>query len=176
MPLPGSIRNCLIPVALLLSFTAAAQGISRYNTFSYNVNEGLLQSTIGDIEYDNNNFLWISFPNGIQKFDGNIFTGISIQPGLPDDKNVAFFRSRNGDLFISHSKGITRYDTRNNRFTLLCEQPHSFTKAPIFVGEDEGVLYSYDQVGNINGLDTRSLKNVSTMNTGFPGFDNTLQN
>ncbi|HMX80686.1 MAG TPA: hypothetical protein PLG91_10265, partial [Ferruginibacter sp.] len=98
MPLPGSIRNCLIPVALLLNFTAAAQGISRYNTFSYNVNEGLLQSTIADIEYDSNNFLWISFPNGIQKFDGNTFTTISPQAGLPEDKNVTFFRSRNGDL------------------------------------------------------------------------------
>ncbi|HNJ93472.1 MAG TPA: triple tyrosine motif-containing protein [Ferruginibacter sp.] len=176
MPLPGSIRNCLIPVALLLNFTAAAQGISRYNTFSYNVNEGLLQSTIADIEYDSNNFLWISFPNGIQKFDGNTFTTISPQAGLPEDKNVVFFRSRNGDLFISHPKGITRYDIRNNRFTLLYEQPPSYTHAPIFVGEDEGVLYSYDQEGNMNGIDTRLLKNVSTSKTGFPGFDNTIQN
>jgi hypothetical protein len=62
----------------------------RYNSVSYNVNEGLLQSTIADVEFDKYNFCWISYPNGIQRFDGTTFKLIPIQAGLPDNKFCRF--------------------------------------------------------------------------------------
>lgn len=168
MKVKSLIYGCII--ILVTATGAGAQSITRYNTFSYNVNEGLLQSTIGDIEFDNNNFLWISFPNGIQKFDGNHFTTVTTQPGLPDDKHVSFFRDHAGDLFISHSRGISRYDINRNRFMQVYQQPQAFVKPALFIGEDENIVYTYDQEGYINGFELSSFKMVSTVKTGFPSF------
>ena len=146
------------------------QHISRYNTFSYSVNEGLLQSTIIDIAVDKNNFCWISFPNGIQRFDGKNFTTVPVERGLPDDKGVLFFRCINGYLFISHSKGISVYEINSNRFTQIYTF-HSPEKIPAqFIGEDGGTVYFYSQSGNITGINSKSLKIVSEIKTGFPDY------
>ncbi len=148
---------------------AIAQSIERLNSFSYSVNEGLLQSTIGDIAYDKNNFCWISFPNGIQKFDGREFTIVPIQPGLPDDKLVKFFRCSNGDLLISHSQGISKYEITGNRFV----QVHSLTgtkKTAQFIGEDEQLLYLYTVDGNITGINQQNYTVSSNTKTGLPDY------
>ena len=89
-----------------------AQRTERFHSFTYSVNEGLLQSTIGDIAIDKNNYCWISFPNGIQKFDGKHFIRIPVQPGLPDDTKTGLIQCANGDLLISHSFGISKYEVR----------------------------------------------------------------
>ena len=153
--------------ALATSQGLQAQTISRYNTFSYNVNEGLLQTTLGDIAYDKNNFCWISFPNGIQKFDGKDFSIVPIQPGLPDDKFTKFFRCRNGDLLISYSQGISKYEIDGNRFM----QVYRFSgekKPALFIGEDDNIVYFYTIGGEITGIDCRNFRIRSTVNAGFP--------
>lgn len=81
----------ILIVVFVSNYYTNAQTIERYNTFSYNVNEGLLQSNIGDLAFDKHNFCWISFANGIQKFNGKTFINIPLQQGLPDDKWVNFF-------------------------------------------------------------------------------------
>ena len=145
-----------------------SQPISRYNTFSYSVNEGLLQSTIGDIEIDANNFCWISFPNGIQKFDGNTFVNIPVQPGLPDDKYTTFFRCNNGDLLISHSGGISKYNIEADNFLLLYKQPASYQKPVYFIGEESGILYCYDEAGDITAFDCSNFQVSSVFKATLP--------
>lgn len=148
-----------------------AQTIERFNSFSYNVNEGLLQSTITDMAFDKNNFCWISFPNGIQKFDGKNFTAVPVQAGLPDDKSVLFFRSSNGDLLLSHSGGITRYEINSNRF-IQVYAIHAGEKTPAqFIGEDENIIYFFTETGNITGIDCRTFKVVSDTKTGVQGYN-----
>lgn len=145
-----------------------SQSVSRYNTFSYNVNEGLLQSTIGDIAFDRNNFCWLSYPNGIQRFDGNTFTTVPVQPGLPNDKLVLFFQCSNGDLLISHAEGISKYEIAGNRFRQLYTNSPGINTPGQFIGEDEGIVYFYTQAGTINGINYQTLKVVSEIKTGFP--------
>lgn len=152
---------------MLCSFTKA-QTIERYNSFSYNVNEGLLQSTIIDLEFDKNNFCWLSFPNGIQKFDGNIFTTIGVQPGLPDDKWVHFFRCRNGDLLISHSMGISKYDIKDNRFTQFYSNPDNIRRPAQFIGEDENIVYTLEKTGVITSFQSQTLKKLNEWKIDFP--------
>lgn len=148
---------------------AQTQRIERFNTFSYSVNEGLLQSTISDIAYDKNNFCWISFPNGIQKFDGREFTIVPIQQGLPDDKFARFFRCSNGDLLISHSQGISKYDITGNRFVQV--YAYGGTKQPsLFIGEDEQAIYFYTVEGNITGLNLKGFTVSSNTKTGLPDY------
>lgn len=154
-----------------LSGPLPAQVINRYNTFSYSVNEGLLQSTLANIEIDQNNFCWISFPNGIQKFDGNSFTIVPVQPGLPDDKYTQFFRCGNGDLLISHMYGISRYNIAADNFSLVYRQkPEGQKPSPLFIGEDAGVLYCFDEsTGVVTALDCRTFNVLSEFKTGLTG-------
>lgn len=153
---------------MFLNIPASGQPITRYNTFSYSVNEGLLQTTINSLEIDKNNFCWISFPNGIQKFDGHSFTNVSVQPGLPDDKGVFFFRSRNGVLLVGHTKGISRYNIERNSFSQVY-QPDIRQNRPVsFIGEDGDVIYFYDENGTITGIHNDTYKIVSVMKTELP--------
>ena len=163
-------------LAVLLYHSSRAQLLNRYNTFSYNVNEGLLQSTIGDIEVDKNNFCWVTFPNGIQQFDGNNFRTIKIQPGLPDDKYAKLFRCSNGDLLISHSQGISRYEIEKNSFIQVYKQPAGLQKPVYFIGEDDGIIYCYDEKATIFGIQRGTFKIVSSVNTGMPSYSTQSEN
>jgi signal transduction histidine kinase len=158
----------LLYISLSGSIIAWPQTIERYNTFSYNVNEGLLQSTIGDIAFDKNNFCWISFPKGIQKFDGKNFTNIPVQPGLPDDKFVKFFKCSNGDLLLSHKGGISKYEISKNRFILIYNNTTSVNKPATFIGEDGDIIYFYTENGTITGINSTTYKLFTEIKTALP--------
>lgn len=172
-------KRCYIWLLLLVFLHQTglnAQPFSRYNTFSYSVNEGLLQTTMADMEVDKNNFCWLSFPNGIQKFDGNNFINVKVQPGLPDDKAVLFFRCHNGDLLISHSRGISKYDISANLFTQVYRQIPALQKPVIFIGEDAGIIYFYDETAAISGMNSSTFKIVTAIKTGFPEHGSNTEN
>lgn len=166
------MRYCLLWLCFWMFCTSrlAAQNISRYNTFSYSVNEGLLQTTISDIAVDKNNFCWLSFPNGIQKFDGNSFSNIPVQPGLPDDKLVKFFKCSGGDFFLAHSHGISKYDISRNRFVQVYNNAASVSAPPTFIGEDENIIYFYSDNGIIIGINSKTFQIVSETKTGLPVY------
>lgn len=157
-------------------FASLCQPLTRFNTFAYNVNEGLLQSTIWDIGIDKNNFCWISFPNGIQQFDGNNFRTINIQAGLPDDKYAKFFRCNNGDMLISHSRGISKYESSSNSFKEIYKQPLEIKRPAIFIGEDGGNIYFYDELATITAIQSQSLKINGSVKTGLPGYSAISEN
>lgn len=157
---------------LLLAFTGQtwSQLIQRYNTFSYGVNEGLLQTTIYDIEIDRNNFCWVSFPNGIRKFDGSRFTPVPVQAGLPDDRFTRFFRCANNDLLISHSTGISRYNIATDNFTPVYTAKGAGKSETIIIGEEAGVLYFFDgRSGMVTAMNSTDFKVLYTFKTGITG-------
>lgn len=145
----------------------SAQEPERYNVFNYSVNEGLLQSTMGDIAVDKNNQCWISFPNGIQKFNGKQFINIEPQEGLPDNKYTYFLKMKSGDILISHSKGISIYDIANNKFKLLYTHTEKTEVPSKFIGEENGVLYLFTDNENIIALDAVSFKLKSNTASGL---------
>ena len=153
-------------------YAVQAQKIDRYNTFSYNVNEGLLQSTISDIAFDMNNFCWVGFPNGIQKFDGKNFITIPLQNGLSDDKQVLFFRCSNGDLLISHANGISKYEISNNKFTEIYTHVLPEKTPAQIIGEDDNAIFFYSQKGAITGISCKTYTKLSETKTGFPDYSN----
>ena len=116
------------------------------------------------VAVDRNNFTWFSFPNGIQKFDGKNFTIVPIQPGLPDDK-VTYLLNVDGDIFISHSQGISKYEINNNRFTQVYTQNEK--KPAEFIGQDEGIIYLYTASGSIIGVNAHTFAVTSRINPGF---------
>ena len=148
--------------------SSKGQEMQRYNSFSYNVNEGLLQSNVLDIAFDKNNFCWLAFANGIQKFDGKNFSTVPLQPGLPDDKWVNFFRCSNGDLLISHSQGVSKYEITGNRFIQVYNNRTGLKTPVFFIGEDEHIIYFYTPEGTITGIDDSTLKVITATKTGLP--------
>ena len=120
--------------------------------------------------FDANNFCWLSFPNGIQKFDGKNFINIPIQAGLPDDKQCRFYQCRNGNLLISHARGISKYNILANRFEQVFYFTASNNTVVQFIGEDEGIVYFHSQSASIFGISAQTFKVVSEKKTGFPDY------
>lgn len=143
--------------------------MEQYNTFSYNVNEGLLESHVDDIAFDKNNFGWLSFSNGIQKFDGRRFTEVPIQPGLPDNKSVNLFSDNNKDIWLSHSLGISKYVNTNNRFQQVYKNT-GIKISPLILGEDEGHIYFFTGEGKIIEINEETNQVTSESTTGFQNY------
>ncbi|HEY4147761.1 MAG TPA: two-component regulator propeller domain-containing protein [Chitinophagaceae bacterium] len=117
-------RLAWLLVAFLSAGSLRSQPLLRLNSVSYNVNEGLLQSHVADIAEDGNGFMWVSTGSGVQRFDGKRFHQVMVDggsKGLPDDKYVHFLRLANGNLWITHSKGINEYDIHTNSFKKIYE-------------------------------------------------------
>lgn len=145
------LRICSIVLAYLIVGKCAGQP-NRYAVESFGLKEGMLQTTISDAAFDDLNFMWVGYPNGIQKFTGNHFIDVPIQSGLPDDKWVRFFRLSTGDLLIAHTQGISRYTSNNNKFVHIFKNTQLDTHVPEFIGERHGVLWFYSKKLGINGL------------------------
>lgn len=160
-------RTILLFLALFWQLHPSfSQYIERVNSKRYSVNEGLLQSTLIDMEFDRNNFCWLSFPNGLQVFDGNTFTVVPVQPGLPEDKQVYFLRTSDGELLLSHSRGISHYNINADNFRLVIKANEA--RGAQFIGEDDGIIYIYTDSGHIKGLDKKTFAVVSDVRTGIP--------
>lgn len=170
------LKTILFFLFFIIRYDVNAQPLKRYKTFSYSVNEGLLQSTIADLEIDKNNFCWISFPNGIQKFDGQDFVMVPIQPGLPDDKNVKFFKCKNGDFLIGHNRGITRYDINRNSFKLIYACTSSNNEPPVFIDEIDGVIYFSLAKGYVIELDSHSYQILAETEIRLDFISNKIKN
>ncbi len=155
------------------STTLCGQVKEPYNIYNYSVNEGLLQTTISDICFDKDNFLWVGFANGLQRFDGVHFNAVPEQPGLPDDKRIRFFKTSHGDLWLAHKNGISRYLPHSNKFILLYSSGADTVRPLQFIGEQTGVVYIFTPAGHITGIDINTYKITSDKSTRFflPGED-----
>jgi len=153
-----------------MCFPVAAQQKSRYNFFRYSVNEGLLQSTVLDLAIDKNNFCWLSYTNGIQRFDGVTFELIPIQSGLPDNMNVEFFKQQNGNLLFIHGKGISRYNVDKNSFEQVFTLAEGSSEKLKLIGEDNGVIYIYEFSANIIALNATSYQKLYTTQPPIKNF------
>jgi signal transduction histidine kinase len=155
-------------ICILTTFIAAvfsltdAQPLRRLNSSSYNVNEGLLQSSISDMNFDGFGFMWLSFETGLQRYDGHNFESIHLQNGLPANENIKFIKSKNGMLWLCHSKGISVYNATNNRFSLVFSFASKAPQPAVWpVNEDAGVVYFYTADGYITGINENTFHIVS---------------
>ncbi len=161
---PLKLRFVLLLFVLLRTLNVQAQlydSQERYHSFQFNVNEGLLQSHVSDIAIDKYNFAWLSFANGIQRFDGIGFTDIPIQKGLPDDKNCTFFELEDSTLLINHFLGLTKYDPKEASFKLVFSYPENNTEIPAILGMDKKFLYLFFKHGQLVTLNKKDFSIVS---------------
>jgi signal transduction histidine kinase len=141
-----------------ISFSLDAQPLRRLNSSSYNVDEGLLQSHIIDMNFDASGFMWLSFETGLQRCDGHNFNAIPVQGGLPENQYVLFLKSKNGLLWLFHSKGISVYNSFTNRFAFVFNFRSRGELPDICpISEDDGVVYFYTANGVITGINEKTF-------------------
>ncbi len=139
-----------------------AQPLRRLNSFSYNINEGLLQSSIVDMNFDGLGFMWLSYETGLQRYDGITFKNVAVQDGLADNQYIKFIKTRNGKLWLCHSKGVSVYNAVSNHFSSVFFYSSNAVMPAIWpVIEDNDVVYFYESDGYIIGINENTFKVVS---------------
>ena len=109
--------------------------------------------------FDAAGFMWLSFETGLQRYDGHNFINIPVQNGLPDNQYIVFFKSRNGLVWMFHSKGVSVYNGVTNKFALVYHYTSKNVVPDVYpVGEDEGVVYFYSANGMITGINANTLQ------------------
>ena len=82
---------------LAIVFFAQSYAIKRLN-----IENGLPQSTIYDIEQDDNGFLWFGTQGGVAKYDGIDFKTYSQKDGLPDNHVKVIEQDLKGNIWLGH--------------------------------------------------------------------------
>ncbi|AQS36952.1 PAS domain S-box/diguanylate cyclase (GGDEF) domain-containing protein [Shewanella psychrophila] len=120
------------------------------NSESYNVPEGLSQSTITSIIEDSEGYIWIGTLNGLNRFDGKEFKHYFADKssGLPSSFIRSLLYTDDGSIFVGTDKGLAIYDPKLQNFkTQIFNSEHlkkpiwsiSGTKDFLIVGTDNGI-------------------------------------
>jgi serine phosphatase RsbU (regulator of sigma subunit)/ligand-binding sensor domain-containing protein len=98
-------RHYIIFIFLLNFFVGYSQ---KMNLQKFSVKEGLIQSTVKQIEQDDYGNLWLATNYGLSKFNGKNFESFTTTNGLPSNEisNLLF---TNETLFIGTKKGFCSY-------------------------------------------------------------------
>ncbi|HLX90047.1 MAG TPA: ATP-binding protein [Puia sp.] len=139
-----------------------AQPLRRYNSSSYNVNEGLLQSHVSDIGFDGAGFMWLSYETGLQRYDGQHFVNIPLQKGLTANQYINFLKSRNRLLWMAHAGGLSAYDAATGKFTLVYKYLSGNEYPAVrLMAEDNGIVFFFCSDGSIVGVNEDNFQVVS---------------
>ncbi|REJ82819.1 MAG: hypothetical protein DWQ44_01500 [Bacteroidetes bacterium] len=80
-----------------------------YTFKHFNVDHGLLSSTIYQIIKDKNGFIWISTSGGVNRFDGTNFEKFTIDDGLSDNEVTGLFEDSKGRIWFLTINGRLSY-------------------------------------------------------------------
>lgn len=87
----------------------------------YNVEHGLASTQLTDLDFDKDNFLWVSTRGGLSRFDGQsfiTFTGESDNSvSLNSNMISCSYVSDDGFIWIGANDGLYRLDHATNKFT-----------------------------------------------------------
>ena len=116
------INRCLISLCLLACnglFTAALAQVIPHLTGKLTVEEGLSSNTINDILQDDNGFLWIATPEGLNRFDGTDvlqFYHHTDTNSLPHNYIYCLKQLPGHYLAIGTQAGLSFYDGNTGNF------------------------------------------------------------
>ena len=169
-------RHYLLLIVFLQLFESPAQVVKRLNTFRYSINEGLLQSHVKDMTFDKYGFGWLSFSNGLQKFNGKNFENIPIQQCLPDDKNLNMALSDAGEIYYLSSENISWYNADKNKFIIIYHSNNNKISSTYFLGELNQILYFFFADKTIIGLKKTDYQKVFeiSLNPEIPFSENLI--
>ncbi len=134
----------------------------RFSTF--NVEDGLSQSTVRAITQDKQGFLWIGTEDGLNRYDGYTFKTYRPEPNDPaslsDRYILDLYEDNEGYLWIATRQGgLNKYDPRTDKFSSFRHVPDDSTSLSSdtvrsILEDNSGRLW----VGTIAGLDCLDKK------------------
>ncbi len=103
---------------LLLSLNST---LSAQKPRLYNVEHGLASTQLTDLDFDQDNFLWVSTRGGLSRFDGQNFLTFTSESGNPHTLNSNLiscsFICDKGFVWIGANDGLYRMDHATNKFS-----------------------------------------------------------
>ncbi|MBX9448927.1 MAG: hypothetical protein KL787_04090 [Taibaiella sp.] len=138
----------------------------RYPTQSLTIEDGMRQSVALDIAFDKYNFCWMSFMNGIQRYDGTRIVDIPVQSGLPTDVNIKFWVRENKDLYLLHSSGISHYNADKAIFNQVFKFEDTSVQHITLLHSNMDYLYIITDYTTIYIIDTKEFRVFSKKEIG----------
>ncbi len=84
------------------------------------VSDGLVSPTVNAVMQDSYGLMWIGTTNGLQKYDGYKFQTFKNIPGnttsLQNNNIWSLLEDANHDIWVSNSKGVSKYIRQKNEF------------------------------------------------------------
>lgn len=105
----GLIFNAILPV-----------NAGQYYFSAYSIEDGLSQSVVNCIFQDSRGYIWLGTQNGLNKFNGYVFTVYTHDPSdlnsIPNNWIFSITEDKFSDLWIGTKNGLVKYDRSEDRF------------------------------------------------------------
>jgi serine phosphatase RsbU (regulator of sigma subunit) len=147
----------------------------KMNLQKFSVKDGLVQSTVKQIEQDEYGNLWLATNYGLSKFNGKTFENFTTTNGLPSNE-ISSLLFTNEILFIGTKKGFCAYAGNKLDTREIFKKINGNTKKIL---EDKGVLhiitskgyYLLDITKPVFQLDSIAIPNITSQNPTDAEFD-----
>jgi ligand-binding sensor domain-containing protein/serine phosphatase RsbU (regulator of sigma subunit) len=147
----------------------------KLNLQKFSIKDGLIQSTVKQIEQDDYGNLWLATNSGLSKFNGRSFDNYTTSHGLPSNEvNSMLFISEK--LFVGTRKGIcffNGYEIENPKaFDLITGNVKKILEKSgvVHVLTNKG-YYLINQKNNSFTVDSIPIPNIASQNPSDAAFD-----
>ena len=147
----------------------------KINLQKYSVKDGLIQSTVKQIEQDDYGNLWLATNYGLSKFNGKTFENFTTTNGLPANEISSLLFTKD-ILFIGTKKGFCSYDGNKIKYSPLYQKINGNikkileTKSVLHIITTNG-YYLLDISKPVFVLDSVAIPNVTSQNPSDAEFD-----
>ena len=80
----------------------------KYTFSHYDIEDGLIESQVNNLNLDNQHRLWMATLGGATRFDGKEFTSYTRQNGMPTNIVNSVFTDKSGTVWFGTQKGLGR--------------------------------------------------------------------
>lgn len=157
---------------LLNFFSGFSQKI---NLQKFSVKDGLIQSTVKQIEQDDYGNLWLATNYGLSKFNGKSFENFTTTNGLPSNEISSLLFTKD-ILFIGTKKGFCSYNGNKINYSALYQKIHGNIKKILEVKNSLHIIttkgyYILDINKPTFVLDSIAIPNITSQNPSDAEFD-----
>lgn len=149
-------------LCLLAAVTSVSLG-QRYPFKTYNLEDGLPQSTVTSVLQDSKGYIWIATLNGIARFDGKKFLNYSTKNGLINASASSLAEDNAGAIWVGTETGVSKFV--NGKFINYTTE-EGFGKGRVWAiikGMDSSLFFGTEE-GGVTVVKGDKISNLTTKN------------